>query len=380
MLNVTKLKAMAEGYSSLGHKPDGQTSVLEIPLDKIDRDETQPRKVFVEENLRELAESIKTYGLLQPIVVRKKPSSVDRYVIVAGERRYRASKLLNAASIRAVMLQAEPDLSDLGYLQMIENLQRSDLTAAEIADFIAERLVAGETAASIGRKLGISKSQMSRYAAWSEMPESIRQLVRVKKIQSIRLAYELFLKWKNYPEAVEAAIAEADDLFEWTVAAIAAIGSDDLDATDASNAIDNEEINASDEKSHETLEINAMNDTSDAETHQSCASDSTEPCDSFDESEAGDSEESAWSDTTQSDGVSFDNAEEGVEPEVLATTEPAVYREPCVIVGFDGKEAKLTFKKTDAGTVSLQFLDEEATETTVPIEQVRLLRIDDEKA
>lgn len=194
-LDVSRLKAMTEGYSSLGHHPGN--SVLEIALDKIERDESQPRKNFDEDTLRDLAESIEAYGLLQPIVVRKKPNALDRYIIVAGERRYRASLLFKARTIKAVLLETKTDDAELGYLQVIENIKRDALTTAELADFIAGRIAAKETAVSIGKKLGISKPQMTRYAAWAEMPESIRELVRLQKGPSIKIAYELFRKWKE---------------------------------------------------------------------------------------------------------------------------------------------------------------------------------------
>ena len=222
-LDVSRLKAMTEGYSSLGHQPGN--SVLEIALDRIERDESQPRKIFDEDTLRDLAESIEAYGLLQPIVVRKKPNTLDRYIIVAGERRYRASQMLKARTIKAVLLATETDDAELGYLQVIENIKRDALTTAELADFIAGRIAAKETAVSIGKKLGISKPQMTRYAAWSDMPESIRELVRSQQVPSIKIAYELYRKWKDMPEVTEAAISEAADDFEWTMAAVKAISS-----------------------------------------------------------------------------------------------------------------------------------------------------------
>ena len=147
-LDVSRLKAMTEGYSSLGHQPGN--SVLEIALDKIERDESQPRKNFDEDTLRDLAESIEAYGLLQPIVIRKKPNALDRYIIVAGERRYRASQLLKARTIKAVLLETNPDDAELGYLQVIENIKRDALTTAELADFIAARIAANDTLRSLG--------------------------------------------------------------------------------------------------------------------------------------------------------------------------------------------------------------------------------------
>lgn len=356
-LDVSRLKAMTEGYSSLGHHPGN--SVLEIALDKIERDESQPRKNFDEDTLRDLAESIEAYGLLQPIVVRKKPNALDRYIIVAGERRYRASLLLKARTIKAVLLETKTDDAELGYLQVIENIKRDALTTAELADFIAGRIAAKETAVSIGKKLGISKPQMTRYAAWAEMPESIRELVRLQKGPSIKIAYELFRKWKETPEVVEAAISESADDFEWTMAAVKLIGSaPEVEVVDTEAA---ERFEAGQAPGDEgTSDEPQTTETKDAEVQWDVGADE-------------DDEPVASEESTDFEEVSFEEA-------AVETTDArsANTRLPRVVVSIDGREAALILKHTADGFVTVKFLDEDDAEAVdVEADRVRLLRVDD---
>lgn len=356
-LDVSRLKAMTEGYSSLGHHPGN--SVLEIALDKIERDESQPRKNFDEDTLRDLAESIEAYGLLQPIVVRKKPNALDRYIIVAGERRYRASLLLKARTIKAVLLETKTDDAELGYLQVIENIKRDALTTAELADFIAGRIAAKETAVSIGKKLGISKPQMTRYAAWAEMPESIRELVRLQKGPSIKIAYELFRKWKETPEVVEAAISESADDFEWTMAAVKRIGSaPEVEVVDTEAA---ERFEAGQAPGDEgTSDEPQTTETKDAEVQWDVGADE-------------DDEPVASEESTDFEEVSFEEA-------AVETTDArsANTRLPRVVVSIDGREAALILKHAADGFVTVKFLDEDDAEAVdVEADRVRLLRVDD---
>lgn len=356
-LDVSRLKAMTEGYSSLGHHPGN--SVLEIALDKIERDESQPRKNFDEDTLRDLAESIEAYGLRQPIVVRKKPNALDRYIIVAGERRYRASLLLKARTIKAVLLETKTDDVELGYLQVIENIKRDALTTAELADFIAGRIAAKETAVSIGKKLGISKPQMTRYAAWAEMPESIRELVRLQKVPSIKIAYELFRKWKETPEVVEAAISESADDFEWTMAAVKRIGSaPEVEVADTEAA---ERFEAGQAPGDEgTSDEPQTTETKDAEVQWDVGADE-------------DDEPVASEESTDFEEVSFEEA-------AVETTDArsANTRLPRVVVSIDGREAALILKHTADGFVTVKFLDEDDAEAVdVEADRVRFLRVDD---
>lgn len=105
--------------------------IVDIPLAKIVRDESQPRKHFDQKELNELAESIKKYGLLQPIIVRQEEKN-SNYIIIAGERRYRASLIADLASIKALVR----DKNDKSEIALIENLQRKDLNKIEEAQAI----------------------------------------------------------------------------------------------------------------------------------------------------------------------------------------------------------------------------------------------------
>ena len=104
------------------------SEVLEINLEEIKLNPYQPRKIFNEEKIQELSDSIVTNGLLQPIVVTR---DGDKYLLIAGERRYRATKLAGITLIRAIVLDV--DNSKLRELALIENIQRDDLNIIEVA-------------------------------------------------------------------------------------------------------------------------------------------------------------------------------------------------------------------------------------------------------
>jgi len=104
------------------------SEVLEIDIDAIKPNPYQPRKVFNEKSLEELSASIKENGLLQPIVVKE---SIDGYVLIAGERRLRASKLAHIETIRAVV--SDVNDKEMQYFALVENIQRDQLNAIELA-------------------------------------------------------------------------------------------------------------------------------------------------------------------------------------------------------------------------------------------------------
>lgn len=107
--------------------------IYELPLDKIKINPNQPRKRFAKEELAELAQSIKEFGVLQPIILCK---SGDNYIIVAGERRYRASKIAGLENIPVII--KELDDRQAKEISLVENLQREDLNAIEEAEALKE--------------------------------------------------------------------------------------------------------------------------------------------------------------------------------------------------------------------------------------------------
>ena len=111
---------------------DNNLNTIEIEISKIDNNKEQPRKNFDPTALKELADSIKTYGVIQPILVT--PVG-DRYMIVAGERRFRASKLAGLKKIPAVV--KEYSKQQIQEISLLENIQREDLNPIETAKAIS---------------------------------------------------------------------------------------------------------------------------------------------------------------------------------------------------------------------------------------------------
>ena len=182
-----------------GDASDGRP--LKIALELIDEDPDQPRREFPEDELQQLAASIRIDGILQPIVVRHSEQA-DRFIIVMGARRYRAAKI--AGLVEApVFVQDDAEASP--YAQMVENIQRDDLKPSEIARFVTARLEAGEKQTEVARRLGKPRDWVSRYAAVPKMPTFLQEKLATS---SIRAVYELYQAWRQEPSDVERAVEE----------------------------------------------------------------------------------------------------------------------------------------------------------------------------
>src|SRR3954447_10933935 len=148
-----------------------------IPTEKIGADPTQPREEFDEDDLQKLAESLRTRGQLQPITVYW---DEDRglYVLVCGERRWRAAKLSGISTMTATILARAPEAGERLALQCIENLLRSDLRPVEEAKAYRQlMLLNGWSAAQLSRELAVSESKVTRAMALLELPESVQTQV-----------------------------------------------------------------------------------------------------------------------------------------------------------------------------------------------------------
>lgn len=137
-----------------------------VSLNKIEPNPYQPRITFKQESLEELASSISESGLLQPILLRQ---NGDKYQIIAGERRYRAHKILDKHSIPAV-IQHTSD-ADMAISALSENLNREDLADFEISKAIKsiENLFPSKT--KLAESLGINRQDMYRYYAFDDLPD-----------------------------------------------------------------------------------------------------------------------------------------------------------------------------------------------------------------
>ncbi len=154
-------------------------SIAQIPLDQIEANPFQPRVDFDDTALGELSASIKEQGIIQPITVRK--LGYDKYQIISGERRYKASKLAGLKTIPAYIRVA----NDQGMLEMaiVENIQREDLNALEVA-LSYKRLIdeCGLTQEELSERLGKNRSTVTNFLRLLKLPPDIQASVRDGKI------------------------------------------------------------------------------------------------------------------------------------------------------------------------------------------------------
>ncbi len=150
--------------------------IEEIDIDLIDLSENQPRKIFNEEEIEELANSIKSVGLIQPLVVQKKG---DKYVLIAGERRLRACKLAGVQKVKCIVKEYENPLE----IALIENIQRKDLNPYEKA-LAFKRLMDefGYTQEELAKRLGISRSKVANTFRILNLGKKIIDLIIEGKI------------------------------------------------------------------------------------------------------------------------------------------------------------------------------------------------------
>jgi ParB/RepB/Spo0J family partition protein len=158
-----------------------------VPVDRIESNPQQPRMIFDEDALAELAASIREHGVLQPILVR--PLGNNRYQLVAGERRWRASRVAGLDTIPALVEELDDDTSL--EIAIIENLQREDLSPLEEATMY-DRMVRehGYSIRKLAEKLGKDKGYLENRLRLADAPEEIRELVSLRK-DTLSHAYEL---------------------------------------------------------------------------------------------------------------------------------------------------------------------------------------------
>ena len=167
--------------------PTRSVGVRIVPIDHIEPNPEQPRMVFEQEALDELAASIREHGVLQPILVR--PLGPNTYQIVAGERRWRASRLAGLETIPALIEEIDDDTAL--EIAIIENLQREDLTPLDEAAMY-DRMVHehGYSIRKLADKLGKDKGYLENRLRLADAPPEIRELVSLRK-DSLSHAYEL---------------------------------------------------------------------------------------------------------------------------------------------------------------------------------------------
>lgn len=169
-------KKLGKGLDSLFNRPvtstpvDNENLVVEIDVKLIDPNPFQPRKIFDENAILELAQSIKENGLIQPVNLRKVG---DRYQIITGERRLRAIKSLGQDSVKAIV---STDYNDFRMMEVaiIENIQREDLSVVEISKSFQQLINScGYTQEQVAEKVGKSRSSVANFLRILKLPSRI---------------------------------------------------------------------------------------------------------------------------------------------------------------------------------------------------------------
>ena len=158
---------------------DTQEKVQELPIEQVEVNEDQPRQVFSEESIAELAETIQSHGLLQPIIVR--PIGDNKYQIIAGERRYRAIKKLNWQKIPAIVKKM--DEKEAASMAVIENLQREGLTAIEEAESYRKLMDLNQlTQLQLARAIGKSQAFVANKLRLLKLSPLVQRAILQRKI------------------------------------------------------------------------------------------------------------------------------------------------------------------------------------------------------
>src|SRR5687767_13202719 len=157
----------------------------EIAVDKILPNPAQPRLSYEEDSLTELADSIREHGVLQPILVRPVGS---QYELIAGERRWRASRLAQRDTIPAIVVEFDDETAL--EVSIIENLQREDVSPLEEAGMFRKMTDLGYSVRQLAQKIGKDKGYVENRMRLADAPPEIRELVSVRK-DTISHAYEL---------------------------------------------------------------------------------------------------------------------------------------------------------------------------------------------
>lgn len=164
---------------------DPEKTILFLPLSQVIPNENQPRKEFKEEELKELGDSIRETGLLQPIIVRKKAGEGEEelYEIIAGERRYRAAKIAGLTRVPAIMKEISD--KDAFALSIVENIQRADLNPIEEA-LAFQRLIDtyGETQASVAQTVGKDRVSVTNTLRLLKLDPEVQSLISTGKISA----------------------------------------------------------------------------------------------------------------------------------------------------------------------------------------------------
>ena len=171
-----KTHGLGRGLDSLfAGSEDWGTSIQEIPVGELDPNPDQPRRTFSEESIGQLADSIREQGVLQPLLVA--PSGGGRYMIIAGERRFRAGRAAGLATLPCIV--KDIDVIRQREIALSENLQREDLNPIEAARGVKALMdQCGYTQEKIGERLGKSRPAIANMIRLLQLPDEVSEMVK----------------------------------------------------------------------------------------------------------------------------------------------------------------------------------------------------------
>jgi len=190
---------------------------LVVSIDLLDEDSDNPRTEFPDAELDELAEDIRQHGVLQPIVVHPADSG-GRHRIHFGAKRLRAARRAGLLEVPVVVrtLAGDP------YLQVAENQKRHRLSALDLARFIKSRSLAGDSNATIAKRIGMNLTAVAHHLALLELPPELDQALKEGRCTSPRTLHELSRLHNEEPERVRALVAGDAEITRTSVTAIRA--------------------------------------------------------------------------------------------------------------------------------------------------------------
>ena len=181
-MDTTKIKkGLGRGLSSLIGETKIETNINKISISDLVSNKFQPRKIFDEDSLQDLTNSIKERGIIQPIIVRKSSGDNSKYEIIAGERRWLAAQKAGLHEVPVVINDVD-DLKSLEFA-IVENVQRSDLNAIEEA-LGYQRLIDefSYNQEKLAKFIGKSRSHIANFLRLLSLPETVLKLVEKKKL------------------------------------------------------------------------------------------------------------------------------------------------------------------------------------------------------
>ena len=174
-------KGLGRGLSSLIGETKAEININKVSISDLASNKFQPRKIFDEDSLQDLTNSIKERGIIQPIIVRKSSNAISKYEIIAGERRWLAAQKAGLHEVPVVITNVD-DLKSLEFA-IVENVQRNDLNAIEEARGY-QRLINefSYDQEKVAQFIGKSRSHIANFLRLLVLPESVLKLIETKKL------------------------------------------------------------------------------------------------------------------------------------------------------------------------------------------------------